>query len=512
MEVNKWEKIGREDGRNGDPRADQAPSANEVKIADEYAQRVDRARAEYEREIALLDGEVDQRLLINDTVSETSLFLSEDDDSESNEFITKSRTELQHLVDKTESVFRTLQKDTQDSIDDVNQFKEKHGLVRTANIPESLTFSWGLLAAAVVIETIVNGVFFGEHVAGSVFQGVSIALLASTINVLVLGSLIATMWRMKNHKDDIPKILSLCVLCFLIVSSLLVNVFVAHYRDALPPDQPTLSQQLALPPIVRVSQVALSGEPGNNQYSVLTSPLWSSQNSLTSYQSAVRHECWKGNNEDVASAEAWCLLKSEWFNLDGFMSYMLFIIGLAACGFGAWEFYRMSDPYPGYGKLERKRKDKIEEMENTKKKALEDLENKWRPLYDRLCAESNNSVENWRRSERAIRDQLKKHEDHKKEITVLEKRCSRDIEIYRAANRNERRENQPCPLEWNEPWKADWSPPEDLAPRKLCPFNKAEALRARENKQLNQKLDAITSCFKHCKKQIADMTRLKHYV
>ena len=466
MEGNHWEKRGREDGRNGVPKADQGRSVAELQIEGEYEQKMRSARKDYEKEISRLEERIHRSLLVNTTPSETSVpiegALQQDDDSYSEITTAKYNAQLKHSVNEEEGQLRPLQKDTQDAINNISKFKNKHGLTRTANIPESLTWSWGLLVVVVVVETIINGVFFGEHVAGSVFQGTSIALLASVINVLVLGSLIAYSWRLKNHIDESKKALALVISALLIISSLFVNVFVAHYRDALPSAQP-----------------------------------------------AANHECRLGNDERIASAEAWCLLKNEVFNLDGFMSYMLLIIGLAACGYGAWEFYRMTDSYPGYGKLERKRKEMIREMEIAKKEALEKLENKWNYLHDELVEahKSNNSLVKWRRSDSAIRDQIKKHEDHKKEIAVLEKRCSRDIEIYRAANRDERR-GQPYPPKWDKPWKADWPPLDELNIQQLCPLNQAEALHAKESRKLKEQLAKITFCFEECKEDISDITKV----
>ena len=361
MDRDYWQKKGTEDGKNGVPPADQSRSAAELQIERSYEELMENARKEYEKEIDLLDERIDRSLLVNVTSSEISAPIERAlhyEDNNSSDITTAHHcTKLRHLVSEKETELRRLQKDTQDAIDSVNHFKKTHGLVRTANIPESLTWSWGLLVAVVVVETIVNGLFFGEHVAGSIFQGISIALLASVINVLVLGSLIAYSWRQKNHKDDWQKVLSLSLLACLLVCSLLVNVFVAHYRDALPIDQPVAS-----------------------------------------------HECRLGDDERIASGEAWCLLRTELFNLDGFMSYMLLIIGLAACGYGAWEFYRMNDSYPGYGRRERKRKEMIREMENSKKKALEELKTTWDSSHDEFLSEhkKHNSFAKWKRSDQAI--------------------------------------------------------------------------------------------------------------
>ena len=104
-------------------------------------------------------------------------------------------------------------------------------------------------------------------------------------------------------------------------------------------------------------------------------------------------------------------------------------------------------------------------------------------------------------------DRTKKHEDHKKEIAVLEKRCSRDIEIYRVANRSERM-GQPYPPEWDEPWKADWPPLKELTSRQLCPLSQAVALRTKESNRIEEQLSKITDCFEGCKQDLAHFTRL----
>lgn len=463
----RWERKGSEDGQHGEPKVNQKGlSPAETQIKDEYDTKMEECRKNYRNQIDMLDERIDRSLLVNFTTSEALVPVDrapgQDDDTDSDIEIKRACTTLDSLIRAKESELEGMQREAQDAIDDLKRFRTAQNLARSPDIPESLTFSWGLLLVVVLIETLVNGVFFGEHVAGSVFQGITIALLASVINVLILGVLIASLWRQKNHKDDSRKVLSLTFLAILITLSLLVNVFVAHYRDALPPDEP-----------------------------------------------AVGHECRLGDNEDIASAEALCLLVNEWFSLGGFMSYMLLIIGLGACGFGAWEFYRMDDHYPGYGKLERKRVRMVGYMRLGEQEALAHLRNEWSSIHDRLLNAFNDPVKNWERSEGAIREQSKRHEDFKEDIAALEKRCSGNIEVYRAANRNARKDDQPCPPHWDEPWVAGWTLP-DLSPRHLCSRSEAEARQVMAKRKLERQLAEINSCFKKCERTITTMTRLRH--
>ena len=194
----------------------------------------------------------------------------------------------------------------------------KHQLERTPTIPDSLWKSSGLVAIAIFVETVLNGFFFGANMAGGVSGGVFLAALISAVNVIGFGFLGAATYRQIAHRADLRKLAGILGLVVVIVAALCFNFAVAHYRDALPPDYPPEPETVSAEATEAERQIAA---------------------------------CWRGDSDIEASQEALCLFTTRMYRLDGFMSYLLLLIGLIACAIGAWEGSRMTDPYPGYGKI-----------------------------------------------------------------------------------------------------------------------------------------------------------------
>ena len=336
-----------------------------------------------------------------------------------------------------------------------------HELERGPDVPESMIQSVGFLFLALVIETIMNGFFFGAHVPGSLFQGIIIAGLASVVNVLIIGYVLALLWRLKNYRNDLRKGASAVGVCIVVVVAVALNLFVAHYRDALSADYP-----------------------------------------------AQGEECSLGEDADP-NAEATCLLLESTFDLQGFESYMLFLLGLGFCGFGAWKFYHMDDAYPGYGRLEQKRRNTDEDVRAKRREILERIKDRWNVLRRARQNSFDDPVERWNRAEVAVRERTRLHEEFKNYVRELEESCRGAIEIYRTANRQERL-SQPCPEHWESLWHADWKLPGALKPVIICPRNVAEKRRALAEAALRKQLNEIDACFKKCKSLVETMTRLRH--
>ena len=57
-------------------------------------------------------------------------------------------------------------REAQSAIGEVNRFKREEGRNADADYPESRVWHWGILVALIVLESLINGLFFGANVEG----------------------------------------------------------------------------------------------------------------------------------------------------------------------------------------------------------------------------------------------------------------------------------------------------------------------------------------------------------
>jgi len=113
---------------------------------------------------------------------------------------------------------------------ELNEFKEKNNLTRTATYPESWLWYYFLLFALVVIESFVNGVMFQKGSASGYLGGVSIAVLISLINV-VLGYLVGAYWgKLAWSIDQTKKLVGYIGFAVWGVFTISFNLSVGHIR------------------------------------------------------------------------------------------------------------------------------------------------------------------------------------------------------------------------------------------------------------------------------------------
>lgn len=187
------------------------------------------------------------------------------------------------------------------SLDD---FRKENLLTRNAEEPASLSTGWGLIVLAALLETILNAITLSDAHPDGLF-GVGLEVLFFTVcNIgiaLILGSFFV---RQLHHIQSLRKTLfSFVVLitsCFL----LFLNLSFAHYRDAL----------------LVFSNTNLSDSDFLSQAAQV-------------YTNGVTN------------------LLSNPLTLSDPKSFLLFVLGCLLAFVAAYKAYRLDDPYPGYGKL-----------------------------------------------------------------------------------------------------------------------------------------------------------------
>ena len=471
---------GRDNGEAGEPAQDYSGLDKvEIQVEGHCRSLLDERIQNYHKEINVLEERVDKRFVLSvspdETVRDRDGNSAEMDTDVSDPHTETACRDLENVITDEGSELKLLRRKAQAAIYELNNFRKEHQLDRDPTVPDSLLQSLGILGIAIAIETVLNGFFFGANVAGGLVQGVGIALLISAVNVIVFGFLGAATYRQIAHRVDLRKFAGILGFIAVILFALGFNFAVAHYRDALPPDYPPET---------------LSAEATEAERQIA--------------------ECRRGDSDIEASQEALCLVATRTYRLDGFMSYLLLLIGLAACAFGAWEWSRMTDPYSGYGKLGRNHRKTEDELEEQRREVQERLASKWTALQEKQESAFDDPVERFNQTDGAIKKRVKLHNDLLAYSTNLEESCGGAIKIYQDANQNARKDPQSIPSHWNERWKANWKIPGEPPLLSIHPFKQAISQKQREQAILNKQLRAINTCFDKCKKEVEDMTRLKH--
>lgn len=465
----KLKERGRERGRDGQPQTGQ-PTLDNVEMGvvgycDElYAAR----RDEYHRHRSALvermqppPGDRGADSLVENTCKEMR------------DAVARERPELSGLARKA-----------QEATGEVNGFKREEGRSAEAQYPESRILHWGILLALVVLETFVNGLFFGANVEGGLLAGTSYAVLISLVNVVVLGWLIAAMVRQMHHRDPRRRVGGFATLSVVAAVAVFWNLFVAHYREALPPDHPA-------PP-----DTAL----------VATSPVTPSPIVQPPRADSARPSCWRGPDETHADREALCLFRASPFGLNGFQSYMLLLIGLAMCAAAAMDWFRTDDPYPGYGRRERHRRKTEERLHDDRRELLGELGELHDEAARKLRGGFRDPADERQLAVGAYNKLLTRHTDLRDFARDLEKSCGGALGIYRTANREAR--STPEPRIWGDAWTSGWVLPQAPDRSELMGEAEAEQRSRRMHAALEEREKRLRECHDECRELVNEFTRL----
>ena len=314
-------------------------------------------------------------------------------DAISNTSITKMISEVEEINAKFEYEISTLYKskiyllenmvdEYRQSNDDINLFKKTNFIRRSANYPDSHILTFSLLIFSIIIESIINGIFFAEGSDAGLIGGVMIALIISFVNISV-GFIAGFSLRYKNHINKAKVVFSYLVLLLLITFSCVFNLLIGHYREALEMDP-------------------------DNAKSVAVERF--TDGILTIY--------------DV-------------------QSWLLIVIGLVFFSFAIYKGYKFDDEYPRYGKLCRN-KEQLKEDINAEKDDIcsvfddkyEEINCKLDEIYENVqrISKSVNSYVNAKENQESIYHSYTVH---------LQSCLNYVVTLYREVNTNERSSEAP---------------------------------------------------------------------
>jgi hypothetical protein len=201
-------------------------------------------------------------------------------------------------------------------------FQQKHGLhYRTAAYPESQFYHFAIVAALAFVEWVSLSTFYAEGSDFGLLGGVLIAMALSLVNIS-LAILSGNLLRYVNHQSPRRRRLALTAVAFLYACFLLVTLAAAHYRVAtndIAQSQP---------------QPSVSGHSAN----------------LTPPRVPTDFDQWK------AARFAWQRFERNPLGFEDVFSWILVVLAVIFGIFASYKGYRVDDPYPGYGELDRELK------------------------------------------------------------------------------------------------------------------------------------------------------------
>jgi hypothetical protein len=275
---------------------------------------------------------------------------------------------------------------------ELDEFRRRNRLKRSARNPSRRWTTAGLLVVIVGIESTLNGVFFAKGAQFGLLGGIGTAIGISFANVVVSFAIGLFPMRWINHRNYILKLLGLLLTILGFFAIIGVHGFAAHFRDA----------------------TALVGE-------------------------------------DRALAVAIKSLHDTPFVLADLNSFYLFGIGIILAITAMWKGYAFDDPYPKYGAHFRRMVDARETYSDEHSFLFDDLEDikedtvraidagiKRIPLFPQQAA----SIKSQRES---LLQAFRGYE------TSVESAANQLLARYRDANRSNR--ETPAPRYFDEKWK-----------------------------------------------------------
>ena len=233
--------------------------------------------------------------------------------------VAKALSDIETLAGKWE--LDALRTEYADKLNDYNRFKERNRLDREPYYPKSkLRHSlWAI--AVVILETIINGALLAVGEQSGLIGGYGLALMIAVVNV---GAAFAAgnIARFINDRSATRRAFGFLVVLLLCPFFVLLNLLVAHYRDAI------------------LAVLASGG---------YVETLESGKRAVESFL-------------------------ESWFGVSDFKSWLLSGMGMIAAVVGAWKGYSTEDPYPGYGRRHRARNDALDNLQKKRREVAPEID------------------------------------------------------------------------------------------------------------------------------------------
>jgi len=195
-----------------------------------------------------------------------------------------------------------------------NEFRQKHKLTHPADYPLSRLWNFAIILVILAVESVLNGSFLARGLETGLIGGIIEAFVIAAINVTFGFFLGDSVMRYLFHRSIMLRLIALIEVPVSCGLAVLFNLLVGHYRDALG-----------------------GGDPAH------------------------------------ASAAALNSFRLHPFELAAFESWVLFAMGLFFSLVATIDGFKIDDPYPGYGKINRKHEEIIQDYTDEKANIIGDL-------------------------------------------------------------------------------------------------------------------------------------------
>lgn len=220
------------------------------------------------------------------------------------------------------------------AIIELQAFKERHGDrlgQRTPDIKKNVEQAIAILVFIMLVEGAFNALLFKDAQSAGLLGGLLVAFGVSAVNVLFGVTAGFFGLRYLNHPALAAKIAGGVLAGACILFGIFLNFFIAHFRDA-----------------VELGLMAAEAENRLAEFSMF----------------------------EIAPGTVISTMFPNIFGLDSFVALALLILGLTVFSLAVYEGYdRISDPYPGYGRVWRKERKAYERRQQLREDLRGDLSN-----------------------------------------------------------------------------------------------------------------------------------------
>ncbi len=259
------------------------------------------------------------------------------------------------------------------------QFKKKNHLTRPAKYPVSKLLYYGIVGCLFLIESVLNGSFLSIGNEFGLLGGFLEAIFIASLNIVFAILIGLYIIPLIFHSNIGLKLMGVLLTFSLLIFNVLFNICVAHYRNAL-----------------------------------------------------------VNNMSDQAVKVAWNTFINMPLDLADFKSWMMVLVGCLFALFALIDGFKMDDPYPGYGTIERGRHKAYEIYANQKSDLLEDLQDTRDFASDALTQLKEDLVKRRQEHDVIIASRHNLLMNLNIHHNYLDGCCRELISFYRAKNRDAR--------------------------------------------------------------------------
>lgn len=366
---------GLEAGRRNQPEAAaDFDDATEIAIQDEVCRRAAKSGEDYRSQLALYDGRIQRSLIATDQRA----LVEAAGESALADFGVQAKDDLDHLF--------LSRKEVEARARELRGFQARHGLTREPHLlpRRQETFRWLIVGILILLESILNGLFFAEGSDTGLVGGVTQALVLSFLNVGSASLFALYLLPLLRHARRSLLCVGLIGLVVYLCWLLGLNLSIAHFRD------------LFIEGGGAVSMASMLSE-------LLGSPL----------------------------------------NLKDAQSWLLFSLGVAFSIIAVIDVAGIKDPYLGYGAYGRRREDAVREYNDFKSRCMVGLTD----TRDDALAKMASVITEMKSAEYDLRlavgGRTRLIQDFKAFLDHLDDAYRRLIQTYREANRRARSDAGP---------------------------------------------------------------------